>query len=201
MISRYAGFERGATYSDAPAATWHGCASIGLFVLAVSVHAPIGLRPSRASGCSGAVAARTSPAWSSAPRCSCLGWRAVAAVIAMNASRHWRNRDHPAYWDSSCIAISGLLLALFLPLHFLALGTRVLTAPPRSMASSPGPRSRWSRLGESPSCSLLAAHLTRRRAPAADRVRRLAHRNAEGATRRRRRRPAFCAVAFALNLV
>ncbi|MGH8852119.1 MAG: succinate dehydrogenase [Casimicrobiaceae bacterium] len=35
----------------------------------------------------------------------------------------WRNRDHPSYWAFLVHRVSGLLLALFLPLHFLALGT------------------------------------------------------------------------------
>jgi len=34
----------------------------------------------------------------------------------------WRNRDHPSYWAFLVHRVSGLLLALFLPLHFLALG-------------------------------------------------------------------------------
>jgi len=34
----------------------------------------------------------------------------------------WRNRDHPAYWAFVVHRLSGLLLSVFLPLHFLALG-------------------------------------------------------------------------------
>ena len=34
----------------------------------------------------------------------------------------WRNRDHPAYWAFVVHRVSGLALALFLPLHFWALG-------------------------------------------------------------------------------
>jgi fumarate reductase subunit D len=34
----------------------------------------------------------------------------------------WRNRDHPSYWAFLVHRVSGLALALFLPLHFLALG-------------------------------------------------------------------------------
>ena len=41
----------------------------------------------------------------------------------MNACSPWRNRAHPAYWAFIVHRISGLLLALFLPLHFFALGT------------------------------------------------------------------------------
>ena len=35
----------------------------------------------------------------------------------------WRNRDHPGYWASIVHRVSGIMLALFLPFHFLALGT------------------------------------------------------------------------------
>lgn len=34
----------------------------------------------------------------------------------------WRNRDHPSYWAFLVHRVSGLALALFLPLHFWALG-------------------------------------------------------------------------------
>lgn len=34
----------------------------------------------------------------------------------------WRNRGHPAYWAFVVHRLSGILLAIFLPLHFLALG-------------------------------------------------------------------------------
>ncbi|HXX82958.1 MAG TPA: succinate dehydrogenase, cytochrome b556 subunit [Casimicrobiaceae bacterium] len=34
----------------------------------------------------------------------------------------WRGRGHPAYWAFLLHRLSGILLALFLPLHFLALG-------------------------------------------------------------------------------
>jgi fumarate reductase subunit D len=33
----------------------------------------------------------------------------------------WRNRDHPSYWAFLTHRVSGLLLALFLPVHFMAL--------------------------------------------------------------------------------
>jgi len=35
----------------------------------------------------------------------------------------WRSRAHPAWWAFLVHRISGLLLALFLPLHFLTLAT------------------------------------------------------------------------------
>jgi fumarate reductase subunit D len=34
----------------------------------------------------------------------------------------WRNRDHPSYWAFLVHRVSGILLALFLPFHFFALG-------------------------------------------------------------------------------
>ena len=34
----------------------------------------------------------------------------------------WRNRDHPSYWAFLVHRVSGLLLSLFLPLHFWVLG-------------------------------------------------------------------------------
>ncbi len=33
----------------------------------------------------------------------------------------WRNRGHPAFWAFLVHRVSGIMLALFLPLHFLAL--------------------------------------------------------------------------------
>jgi fumarate reductase subunit D len=35
---------------------------------------------------------------------------------------HWRARNHPAYWAFVVHRVSGVLLALFLPFHFWALG-------------------------------------------------------------------------------
>jgi fumarate reductase subunit D len=37
----------------------------------------------------------------------------------------WRNRGHPAYWAFLVHRLSGLALALFLPLHFLALAQAI----------------------------------------------------------------------------
>ena len=34
----------------------------------------------------------------------------------------WRARNHPAYWAFAVHRLAGVLLALFLPLHFWALG-------------------------------------------------------------------------------
>ena len=46
-------------------------------------------------------------------------------------------RAHPAYWAFVVHRVSGLLLALFLPVHFFAL-SQALRSPPRSIASSHG---------------------------------------------------------------
>ncbi len=40
----------------------------------------------------------------------------------MSVSQHWRARSHPAYVAFVVHRVSGLLLTLFLPLHFWALG-------------------------------------------------------------------------------
>ena len=70
----------------------------------------------------------------------------------------WRNRGHPAYWAFLVHRISGLALALFLPLHFLALaqalrGTAALDA---FLAWSRAP---WVEASEVALVFALAAHL------------------------------------------
>ena len=134
------------------------------------------------------------------PRNGC-GWRGRGAdacwlLVGVAAVRHrtrapsrpsrcenaprWRNRDHPSYWAFLVHRVSGLALALFLPLHFWALGTgarrrgraRRLPALDRAAAGQ-GVRS---------GARLPACRASRRgRAPAADRVRRLARRRRSGA--------------------
>lgn len=37
----------------------------------------------------------------------------------------WRARNHPNFWAFAVHRVSGLLLALFLPFHFWALGTAI----------------------------------------------------------------------------
>ena len=69
-----------------------------------------------------------------------------------------RARNHPAYWAFLVHRISGLALALFLPMHFLALGT-ALEGEARL-----GEFLRWSEqplvvAGEWILVTLLAAHL------------------------------------------
>jgi len=71
----------------------------------------------------------------------------------------WRNRDHPAYWASIVHRVTGILLALFLPLHFLALGTALSGAASLDgfLAWTERP---WVKASEVALVALLAAHLT-----------------------------------------
>jgi fumarate reductase subunit D len=71
----------------------------------------------------------------------------------------WRGRDHPAYWASIVHRVSGILLALFLPLHFLALGTALSGAASLDgfLAWTDRP---WVKASEIALVALLAAHLT-----------------------------------------
>ncbi|MGH8660672.1 MAG: succinate dehydrogenase, cytochrome b556 subunit [Burkholderiales bacterium] len=71
----------------------------------------------------------------------------------------FRARNHPAYWAFIVHRASGVLLALFLPLHFWALG--------QALQGEPGLESflRWSdqplvKFAETALLLLLAAHLT-----------------------------------------
>lgn len=68
------------------------------------------------------------------------------------------HRNHPAYWAFVLHRVSGLLLAIFLPLHFLTLGLALEAAALESFL-------RWSahtpvKLAEAGLVILLAAHLT-----------------------------------------
>jgi fumarate reductase subunit D len=71
----------------------------------------------------------------------------------------WRNRGHPAYWAFVVHRVSGLLLALFLPLHFLALGQALSgeAALDAFLAWTQRPLLKASEIGL---VFLLAAHLT-----------------------------------------
>jgi fumarate reductase subunit D len=73
--------------------------------------------------------------------------------------QNWRNRDHPAYWASIVHRVSGMLLALFLPLHFLALGRALSGAASLDgfLAWTDRP---WVKASEVALVALLAAHLT-----------------------------------------
>lgn len=71
----------------------------------------------------------------------------------------WRARNHPAYWAFLVHRVSGVLLTVFLPLHFWALGL--------ALEGEAGLDSllRWSerplvKLAETLLVLLLAAHLT-----------------------------------------
>jgi len=71
----------------------------------------------------------------------------------------WRNRGHAAYWAFLVHRISGLALALFLPLHFIVLGQAL-----RGEAALDG-FLRWTQtplveVSEIALVFLLAAHLT-----------------------------------------
>jgi fumarate reductase subunit D len=71
----------------------------------------------------------------------------------------WRSRDHPAYWASIVHRVSGILLALFLPLHFLALGT-ALTGDASLDGFLAWTDRPWVKASEVALVALLAAHLT-----------------------------------------
>ena len=70
----------------------------------------------------------------------------------------WRNRGHPAYWAFLVHRVSGLALALFLPLHFLALA-QVLRGAAALDAFLAWTRSPWVAASEIALVLALAAHL------------------------------------------
>jgi succinate dehydrogenase subunit D len=74
-------------------------------------------------------------------------------------SRDWRARNHPGYWAILVHRLSGLALAIFLPVHFLVLGQAL-----RGEVALAGAL-RWTeaplvKLAEVALVILLAAHLT-----------------------------------------
>jgi fumarate reductase subunit D len=73
--------------------------------------------------------------------------------------QNWRSRDHPAYWASIVHRVSGILLAVFLPLHFLVLGTALSGEASLDgfLAWTDRP---WVKASEIALVALLAAHLT-----------------------------------------
>jgi fumarate reductase subunit D len=75
----------------------------------------------------------------------------------VNAS--WRNRGHPAYWAFLVHRGSGLALALFLPLHFVALA-RALSGVDALDSFLALTRSPWVAASEIGLVFALAAHLT-----------------------------------------
>lgn len=74
-----------------------------------------------------------------------------------NAS--WRNRDHSAYWAFLVHRISGLALALFLPLHFFAL-SRALNGVDALDEFLVWTRSPWVAASEIAVVLALAVHFT-----------------------------------------
>ena len=70
----------------------------------------------------------------------------------------WRNRGHPAYWAFLVHRLSGLALALFLPLHFLALA-QALRGPAALDAFLSWTRAPWVEASEVALVFALAAHL------------------------------------------
>ena len=70
----------------------------------------------------------------------------------------WSSRDHPAYWATIVHRVSGILLALFLPFHFLALGTALEGAASLDgfLAWTDRP---WVKASEVALVMLLAVHL------------------------------------------
>jgi len=74
-------------------------------------------------------------------------------------SASWRNRGHAAYWAFLVHRISGLALALFLPLHFFAL-SRALNGVDALDAFLAWTRSPWVVASEVAIVLALAAHLT-----------------------------------------
>jgi len=97
----------------------------GLFVIAVSIHASIGLRnvlhewsplgERRAGACAIVVRVIAGRA-----RHSCRGRRGAAVT-----ARHLKHRGSTLWLAAMVHRISGLALAIFLPLHFLALGLAI----------------------------------------------------------------------------
>ena len=71
----------------------------------------------------------------------------------------WRNRGHPAYWAFAVHRVSGLALALFLPLHFLAL-SRAIKGAGELDAFLAWTREPWVVASEIAVVFALAVHLT-----------------------------------------
>ena len=70
----------------------------------------------------------------------------------------WRNRGHPGYWAFLVHRVSGLALALFLPLHFVAL-SQALNGVDALNAFLAWTRSPWVMASEIAVVLALAAHL------------------------------------------
>ena len=172
----------------------------GVFVLAVSIHVPIGLR-TIAGGMAGlARCALPTLACACSFGIACSSWRARHrggdAMTRRRSGATAARRHTGRFW---CIASPGLVLALFLPLHFLCWRRRC-TAKRRSTLSCAGAGRRWSRPPRSRWCfcslrmtgglRLLLIEFGGWRRETQHGAR---SRLAGGAA-------AFCALAFALNL-
>ena len=70
----------------------------------------------------------------------------------------WRARGHAGWWAFAVHRVSGLLLALFLPVHFLVLGAALdgAAALESTLAWTEGP---WVKASEVALVFLLSAHL------------------------------------------
>ncbi len=77
----------------------------------------------------------------------------------MTGPAMWRTRNHPSYWAFAVHRISGVLLGLFLPVHFWALGRAIEgeAALDHFLGWTENP---LVKLGEFGLVVLLAAHLT-----------------------------------------
>jgi fumarate reductase subunit D len=71
----------------------------------------------------------------------------------------WRNRGHPAFWAFIVHRVSGVMLTLFLPLHFLAL-SKALAGEGALDAFLAWTQQPWLKASEIAIVFLLAAHLT-----------------------------------------
>jgi fumarate reductase subunit D len=71
----------------------------------------------------------------------------------------WRNRGHPAFWAFLVHRVSGVMLALFLPLHFFAL-SRALAGESALDAFLTWTQQPLLKASEIAIVFLLAAHLT-----------------------------------------
>jgi fumarate reductase subunit D len=81
------------------------------------------------------------------------------ASIPLSRSNDWRSRNHAGWWAFAVHRISGIALALFLPLHFWVLG-QALAGPARL-----GGALRWTeqplvKISEIALVFLLAVHMT-----------------------------------------
>ena len=71
---------------------------------------------------------------------------------------HWRARGHAGWWAFALHRLSGLALAIFLPLHFLVLGT-ALDGAAALDATLVWTEEPWVKASEVALVFLLAAHL------------------------------------------